>query len=508
MIRALDISTPYERADFIEGLPLAWRARLLQEIPGAQCADTLAVMTAEDCAGCLAGMSFEARESAVSKMDPGMQSTVRQQLSALLHTQLEYEVFEEFGVRSMMVQVGMSEDEFSQWSDAAAVAGIMAKLTPEEASQARTSGLVYFYPLEIVAEEYEKKAVITLRRSVGSEGEVVATVVTRDGTAVSGVDYTFHTQSVVWADGDTSGRQIIVPIVDDELQEDNETFYVDLKCTGAVTHAMGSTATVLIIDSSEHREHTDKVALEADKMVKKKIQIPEDWEDFLGEECEGLIKKGERSGKLRDIKLRGLIVSCYRQKFSLDQYLEKDWTLHKTVVDYYESTYGVKELARQKLAKLIASAKHYYKVRNDSLICAFIRMTGLYDGVEPRVVNAYLDAAGIVSAVWVPPKAPPSLSIEKRTAIFWTLWETGKGVNLTTNDQAKCLRACLKDHDVDPKEAHKRLAQWLKEKPELLPAWRKAEMEPGSCTLGRFLTFIVIELTEVDLTVASTSPDG
>ena len=69
---------------------------------------------------------------------------------------------------------------------------------------------------------------VTLNRA--ASGEVTVDYATRDGTATAGEDYTFTRGTLTFAVGDTE-KSVEVPILDDALDEGNETF--TLKLTGA-----------------------------------------------------------------------------------------------------------------------------------------------------------------------------------------------------------------------------------------------------------------------------------
>ena len=63
---------------------------------------------------------------------------------------------------------------------------------------------------------------VTLVRTNGFTGVVSVDFATVDGTAVSGVDYTGVTNTVMFADGQTN-RTVFVPVIDNQLQEGNRT---------------------------------------------------------------------------------------------------------------------------------------------------------------------------------------------------------------------------------------------------------------------------------------------
>ena len=91
-------------------------------------------------------------------------------------------------------------------------------------------------------------ASITLVRAGGSAGLVTVDVALADGTAVAPGDYNGATQTVTFQDGETT-KTITVPIVDDSVQESDETVSLSLaNATGGATLGTQSTATLTITD--------------------------------------------------------------------------------------------------------------------------------------------------------------------------------------------------------------------------------------------------------------------
>ncbi|MFQ5527548.1 MAG: Calx-beta domain-containing protein [Thermoanaerobaculia bacterium] len=79
-------------------------------------------------------------------------------------------------------------------------------------------------------------ASVTITRTGGSTGLVMAAVQTADGTATSGGDYQPVMATVIFADGDTAPRSVTIPIADDARHEGDET--VDLALVGPLGGAV------------------------------------------------------------------------------------------------------------------------------------------------------------------------------------------------------------------------------------------------------------------------------
>ena len=84
----------------------------------------------------------------------------------------------------------------------------------------------------VLTEEQGQQAVVTVRRSGGQAGSISVHYQTRDlidqPPATAGQDYTPVSGRLAWADGDTTDRQIIVPIADNEAPEEYELFGIEL----------------------------------------------------------------------------------------------------------------------------------------------------------------------------------------------------------------------------------------------------------------------------------------
>jgi hypothetical protein len=93
---------------------------------------------------------------------------------------------------------------------------------------------------------------ITVTRTGGSDGAVSATYNTVDGTAVAPGDYITAAGTVSFADGDTAPKTFQVTIVDDTLDEPDETFNVILSApTGGAVLGGVTTEVVTILDNDE-----------------------------------------------------------------------------------------------------------------------------------------------------------------------------------------------------------------------------------------------------------------
>ncbi|HKS55794.1 MAG TPA: Calx-beta domain-containing protein [Steroidobacteraceae bacterium] len=91
--------------------------------------------------------------------------------------------------------------------------------------------------------------IVTINRTGGSKGAVSVSFTTSDGTAVGDADYRPVTATVIFPDGDSSPRRVLVPILQDTLSEGNEAVNLALSQPGGCA-ALGSptSATLTIVD--------------------------------------------------------------------------------------------------------------------------------------------------------------------------------------------------------------------------------------------------------------------
>jgi hypothetical protein len=92
-------------------------------------------------------------------------------------------------------------------------------------------------------------ASITVTRAGGSSGSVSVQFATSSGSATAGTDYTNTSRTLTFADGVTT-QTVIVPIIDDGVQESNETVLLTLSMpTGGATISGPNPATLVILDN-------------------------------------------------------------------------------------------------------------------------------------------------------------------------------------------------------------------------------------------------------------------
>jgi hypothetical protein len=112
------------------------------------------------------------------------------------------------------------------------------------------AGSLQFSSITYSVNENAGTATITVTRIGGTTGTVSVIYSTSNGTATAGQDYTPVTGTLTWADGDSAPKSFTVPIIDDNLQEANETVNVTLSnATGGATVGTPGASVLTIVDN-------------------------------------------------------------------------------------------------------------------------------------------------------------------------------------------------------------------------------------------------------------------
>ncbi|MBU1308067.1 MAG: choice-of-anchor B family protein [Gammaproteobacteria bacterium] len=92
---------------------------------------------------------------------------------------------------------------------------------------------------------------ITVQRIGGSSGALSVQYQTQDGSASAGADYSAASAQLDWADADSSDKTIMLTVIDDALQESDETFSVQLlSVAGSVVGPTGSLVVTILDNDS------------------------------------------------------------------------------------------------------------------------------------------------------------------------------------------------------------------------------------------------------------------
>lgn len=113
-----------------------------------------------------------------------------------------------------------------------------------------TPGTIRFAQTGYTVSEGGNKATITVSRVNGDDGAATVHWSAAAGTATAGSDFTAASGNLSWADGDDANKTFQVTIINDTVDESNETINLTLSnATGAGLDAARDTATLTITDN-------------------------------------------------------------------------------------------------------------------------------------------------------------------------------------------------------------------------------------------------------------------
>ncbi|MDH3568288.1 MAG: hypothetical protein OEM61_13165, partial [Desulfobacteraceae bacterium] len=111
-------------------------------------------------------------------------------------------------------------------------------------------GVISMSQLNVSVSESAATLNITATRSVASVGAVSVSFATSDGTATAGSDYTPTSGTLSWIAGETGPKSMTLQILDDAIEEIDETFAVTLSNpTGGAT--LGAATTTVTIEDND-----------------------------------------------------------------------------------------------------------------------------------------------------------------------------------------------------------------------------------------------------------------
>ena len=115
----------------------------------------------------------------------------------------------------------------------------------------RAPGQLFFPTNNFFVSQGAGNAVISVLRTNGSTGIVTVDYATVAGSAIAGVDYTYTSNTLVFAEGETA-KQIVIPIVQHPVASPDKSFSVVLaNTTGGATILGANTASITIVDNHE-----------------------------------------------------------------------------------------------------------------------------------------------------------------------------------------------------------------------------------------------------------------
>ena len=111
-------------------------------------------------------------------------------------------------------------------------------------------GVISFNTSQVTVNEETGQVQLTVTRTGGSFGSVTVDYATNDGDAIAPEDYTNTSNTITFANGDSTAKTITIPIVDDSNYELTENFTVTLSNpSGGATLGSRPTTTINILDN-------------------------------------------------------------------------------------------------------------------------------------------------------------------------------------------------------------------------------------------------------------------
>ena len=142
------------------------------------------------------------------------------------------------------------EDFDVELSDVQGGAGLGTSITTVSiASDATDAGMFAIESEGLQVSEQDLTVQVYITRSYSWSGAVSVTVALASDTATAGDDFVPDPLTVSWADGDSEGKFVDIPIVNDSARESSERFTLQLSDpTGGAVVGPRSTASVTILD--------------------------------------------------------------------------------------------------------------------------------------------------------------------------------------------------------------------------------------------------------------------
>lgn len=135
------------------------------------------------------------------------------------------------------------------------------------------------------------EATVRVQRVGGRAGAAAVSFATADGSATAGEDHTAAAGSLSWGDGEMGIKSFLVALLDDTLEEGNETVLVALSApTGAALDPLRADAVLSILDddgsTAACAEDEETLCLAGDR-----FQVQVDWRTSQGTSGAGRVER-------------------------------------------------------------------------------------------------------------------------------------------------------------------------------------------------------------------------
>lgn len=109
-------------------------------------------------------------------------------------------------------------------------------------------GRAEFSPMALSVDEDAEAAELRLERRQGSDGPASVTFRSVGGSAEANIDFQQTEGEIRWADGEAGAQTILIPLLDDQAVESDETFVVRVEQVSGVRMSVGEEVSVTIKD--------------------------------------------------------------------------------------------------------------------------------------------------------------------------------------------------------------------------------------------------------------------
>ena len=229
-----------------------------------------------------------------------------------------------------------------------------------------------------------------------------------------------------------------------------------------------------------------------------RMTTPPAWLEYCG--CAGPKRlfrmwEAENFKIISPIKLRAMLTTILHMKLRGDHQMREDGghpvPIAEYVVDWFNNSYGFRNVAQRKLAVFAYSLQSVYEKKKDKRTCQFVRMCGLFHPMPNVMCELLLECTEIIAACMSGPGESYINEVE-----FWNTWTSGKMISVPKEKQLLTFeRAFGGNHDAA--NLLSRLQDELEENPEVVPEY--INLKPGSVSLSRYMEYTLKVVLELNL---------
>jgi hypothetical protein len=202
------------------------------------------------------------------------------------------------------------------------------------------------------------------------------------------------------------------------------------------------------------------------------IRPPQSWMDYC--DVSGINKLQKKWEKddcklIAPIKLRSMVTGIYISKLKSDVALLREEKhripLSEFVVQWFDTNYGLKKLAKKKMVCFIFSLQKIYEEGKDMRVCQFVRLSGMYHPLPNVLCDLLLECMEIISGT-----LSGSGEAFRTDTEFWTTWGSGKMIPINKKKQLSIFTQVFGPKQ-DAIALFERMSDELSDNPEVVPSY-------------------------------------